>query len=75
VETAQDPFFSMHSRRLDDRIRYLCAQVTEASNGELEAILQELMGAIHEKMERLRCLAANQLLAGRRIKERRLTPP
>lgn len=65
----------MHSRRLDDRIRHLCAQVTEASNGELEAILQELMGAIHEKMERLRCIAANQLLAGRRIKERRVTPP
>jgi len=65
----------MHSRRLDDRIRHLCAQVAEASNGELEAILQELLGAIHEKIERLRSLAANQLLAGKRIKERRVTPP
>jgi hypothetical protein len=65
----------MHSRRLDDRIRHLCAQVSEASNGELEAILQELLAAIHEKIERLRCIAANQLLAGRRIKERRVAPP
>jgi hypothetical protein len=64
----------MHSRRLDDRIRYLCTQVTGASNGELEAILQELLSAIHEKMERLRGLAANRLLAGHRTKERRATP-
>jgi hypothetical protein len=65
----------MQSRRLDDRIRHLCAQVSEASNGELDAVLQELLGSIHEKIERLRCIAANQLLAGKRIKERRATPP
>ena len=68
-------FFVMYSRRLDDRIRHLCAQVSEASNGELEAILRELLAAIHEKIERLRCIAANQLLAGKRIKERRAAPP
>lgn len=65
----------MHSRRLDDRIRHLCAQVTEASNGELEAILQELLAAIHEKIERLRSLAASQLLGRRPVKERRALPP
>jgi hypothetical protein len=65
----------MHLRRLDDRIRHLCAQVPKVSNGELEGILQELLEAIHEKIERLRCIAANQLLAGKRVRERRITPP
>jgi hypothetical protein len=65
----------MHTRRLDDRIRKLCAQITEASDGELEAILQDLLGAIHEKIERLRSLAASQLLGRKPAKERRATPP
>ncbi|HEY6372973.1 MAG TPA: hypothetical protein VIX37_20515 [Candidatus Sulfotelmatobacter sp.] len=65
----------MHPRRLDDRIRSLCAQVTEASNQELEAILQELLGAIHEKIERLRSLAVSQLLDRKPAQERRAIPP
>ena len=64
----------MHTRRLDDRIRHLCAQVTKASNEEMENILQELLSAIHEKIERLRSLAANQLLVGKSVKERRAHP-
>jgi hypothetical protein len=64
----------MHTRRLDDRIRQLCAQVTEASNDDLESILQQLLGAIHEKIERLRSLAASQLLAGKSAKDRRASP-
>jgi hypothetical protein len=66
---------SVHRRRLDDRIRYLCAQAREASRGEVEEILQELLGAVHEKIERLRALAANQLLGGRPPKERRAMLP
>jgi hypothetical protein len=65
----------MHTRRLDDRIRHLCAQVTEASNGELEAILQELLSAIHEKIERLRTMAANQLLRRKPVTDRRASSP
>ena len=65
----------MHTRRLDDRIRHLCVQVTKASNEELEAILQDLLSAIHEKIERLRSLAASQLLARKPAKERRAIPP
>jgi hypothetical protein len=65
----------MHTRRLDDRIRLLCAQVTEASNEEVEAILQELLGAMHEKIERLRSFAASQLLGRKPAKERRASPP
>jgi len=61
----------MHSRRLDDRIRHLCDLVTGATNSEVDAILQELLGAVHEKVERLRGLATNQLLGGEPPKERR----
>ena len=40
---ARFPSF-MHSRRIDDRIRSLSARIAEASNHELEPILQELHG-------------------------------
>jgi hypothetical protein len=58
----------MPMRRLDDRIRQLCAEIakTPAGSGplspEVDATLQELLTAIHEKMERLRKLAARKLL-------------
>lgn len=58
----------MPTRRLDDRIRQLCAEIakTPAGSGplspEVEATLQELLAAIHEKTERIRNLAAKQLL-------------
>ena len=64
----------MHSRRLDDRIRYLCSRVTDASDGELEQLLQELLGAMHEKIARLRALTAHQFLGRRPPKERRAVP-
>jgi hypothetical protein len=64
----------MHTRRLDDPIRHLCVQATKASNEGLESILQELLGAIHEKIERLRSLA-NQLPGRKPAKERRAAPP
>jgi hypothetical protein len=65
----------MYTRRLDDRIRCLCVQVTEASNEELEAILQELLSALHEKIDRLRGLAASQFMGGRPPQDRRALPP
>jgi hypothetical protein len=65
----------MYTRRLDDRIRCLCVQVTEASNEELEAILQELLNALHEKIDRLRGLAASQFMGGRPPRDRRALPP
>jgi len=48
----------MLERRLDDRIRSLSVEMVGAPKDELERILQELLSAIHEKMERLRSLAA-----------------
>lgn len=65
----------MPTRRLDDRIRELCARITEASNGELEGVLQELLGAVHEKVERLRNLAVRQLVGGKTPKDRRISSP
>ena len=64
----------MPARRLDDRIRHLSTQMMEASNGELEAILQELLAAIHEKLERLRIRAAQRFLLGEPSEERRTVP-
>jgi hypothetical protein len=65
--------FCMLSRRLDDRIRRLSEQAIGASSNELEEILPKLLAAIHEKLERLRTLAANRFLGGRHPSERRAT--
>jgi hypothetical protein len=65
----------MLSRRLDDRIRHLSDQAVHASGEELDVILPKLLAAIHEKMERLRGLAANRFFGGRNPSERRALPP
>lgn len=58
----------MPTRRLDDHIRKLCAEIAKTPAGDgplspkMEATLQQLLKAIHEKTERLRGLAAEQLL-------------
>lgn len=58
----------MPTRRLDDHIRKLCAEIARTPTGsgpispQVEATLQELLKAIHEKTQRLRTLAATQLL-------------
>ncbi|HEY3971388.1 MAG TPA: hypothetical protein VGM18_00200 [Candidatus Sulfotelmatobacter sp.] len=65
----------MPSRRLDDRIRDLSANVARAANGDVEGILQELLAAIHEKLERLRARAATRFLTGECLEERRAIVP
>jgi hypothetical protein len=64
----------MPLRRVDDRIRHLSDQIIDASPEELETILEKLLAAIHEKMERLRGLAMNRFLGGRHPPERRASP-
>jgi hypothetical protein len=57
---------SKQSRRLDDRIRKLCAKVASSRDpDELNEALPELKSAIHEAIERLRNRAA-VVLSGRR---------
>ena len=50
---------SMHSRRLDDRIRDLCAKlVASTEQHDVNHTLSELKAALHESIERLRGRAA-----------------
>ena len=56
---------SKQSRRLDDRIRQLCAKVVASKDAdELHLVLPELKSAIHEAVERLR-IRAIAMLTGR----------
>lgn len=67
---------SRESRRLDDRIRHLCAKVAVSTDpGELALLLPELKAAIHEAVERLR-IRAVAILGGSRVfpPERRKLP-
>jgi hypothetical protein len=66
---------AMPTRRLDDRIRTLSTRIEHTANGEVDAVLHELLAAIHEKLERMRTRAANQFLHGKNLKERRALPP
>ena len=66
--------FTMPSRRVDDRIRHLSRQLTQASQEDIPVIVQNLLSAIHEKMERLRGLAAKRFLGGPHPEERRALP-
>jgi hypothetical protein len=51
----------MPSRRLEDRIRQLCAKAVAAAESDLEPVITELKVALHEHTERLRKLAALKL--------------
>ena len=49
------------SRRLEDRIRELCARAVSATGTELEPLISELQSALREHNSRLRTLAAAKL--------------
>lgn len=51
----------MPSRRLEDRIRELCAAVVSADDQEMPRIISRLNAALHEHNERLRKWAAARL--------------
>ena len=54
----------MPSRRLEDRIRDLCAKAATASDDETLEVLQELRRALHEHARQLRAMAAEKLTGG-----------
>ncbi len=62
----------MH-RRLEDRIRELCAKALTAQESELHAIFHALRSALREHIQRLRKLAAARLLSidGNQLQEMR----
>jgi hypothetical protein len=51
----------MHARRLEDRIRYLCAEALTASGPEFESILTDLRSSLQEHGRRLRQIMALRL--------------
>ena len=55
----------MRARRLEDRIRELCARAVTAQESELDSIFSSLQSALREHNERLRKLAAEKLAAWR----------
>jgi hypothetical protein len=62
---------SLQLRRVDDRIRDLCAKALAADSGELNFILPQLRSALHLAIERLR-LRAVGVMNGREVpRERR----
>jgi hypothetical protein len=52
------------SRRLDDRIRELCARITAAPPEQMHPLVKELQSAIREKIQTIRNLAVSKLLGG-----------
>jgi|SRR5580700_3924989 hypothetical protein len=59
-------------RRLDDRIRELCARVITTPATELEPTISALKAALREHTERLRTLAAAKLVS---IRDGQIKPP
>ena len=51
-------------RRLEDRIRELCAKALIARGHELHPILDDLKAALHEHSERLKQVAVLKLVTG-----------
>ena len=51
----------MPSRRLNDRIRELCARALTVETSDSDAIFSALQTALHEHNERLRRMAAAKL--------------
>lgn len=51
----------MHSRRLEDRIRELCARVVDADDEDFEPLINNLKASLREHTGRLREFAATNL--------------
>ena len=65
-------YMSTRSRRLDDRIRELCAKVVASKDSEaLTRILAELTVALHQSIERLRTRAIAILTAPKSFPDER----
>ena len=61
----------MPSRRLDDRLKDLCAKVIRTPDNEIEPVLKELQAAMRAKFERIRVMATFRLQTGKLPPEQR----
>lgn len=58
-------------RRIEDRIRELCAKAVAATDGDLEPTLRELSQLLRETIEHMRKDATSLLVEGRPLLEPR----
>jgi hypothetical protein len=58
-------------RRIEDRIRELCARATTATNGDLEPALRELSQHLRGTIEHMRKSAKSLLVEGKPLLEPR----
>lgn len=58
-------------RRIEDRIRQLCAKATVATDGDLEPVLQELLQLLSGTIHHMRKSATSLLLEGKPLSEPR----
>jgi len=63
--------FMPHHRRIEDRIRKLCAKVADATDGDLEPALRELSQLLRGTVEHMRNSAASLLVEGKPLSEPR----
>jgi hypothetical protein len=67
---------SVNSRRVDDRIRELCAKVASSNDTEeVNLIFPELQSAIHQAIHRLRLRAVAVMSGSADLRTERRTPP
>jgi hypothetical protein len=63
------------SRRLEDRIRDLCAKaISSSNNAEFHQVIEELRQALREHSKRLKVFAHAKFLPGLPVQERRRSP-
>ena len=55
---------ALPQRRIDDRLRALCAKLPAVPEHEFETVLQELLELVHQVNERLKRRAARLFLKG-----------
>ena len=65
----------MHHRRLEDKIRHVCALAAVANDGDAWLVLSELRTLLTQHIEHLRMVAAGKLSGAREFAERRVNPP
>jgi hypothetical protein len=70
LTTHRGPMFPPQ-RRIEDRIRELCAKAVDATDGDLEPVLQELSQLLRGTVEHMRESATKLLVEGKPLPEPR----
>jgi hypothetical protein len=65
------PATTVHNRRLEDKIRHLCALAALANDEDAWLILSELRVLLRQHIDQLRTVAAAKLSGAKEVAERR----